>query len=141
MKRFSLLLSLMLVLALATVPCFADEAFIGTETDLNYGEAADAEVYPLSPEEMSPEQKELLSTPLDAAAVADATTGIIGGADGPTAILVSSETDGFGFHPENFVPNLYYMLVGMVGIFIVIGIIVLATMALNKFFSDKPKQN
>ena len=33
----------------------------------------------------------------------------------------------------NFVDNLYYMAVGMAGIFIVIGVIILITMLLNKF--------
>lgn len=33
----------------------------------------------------------------------------------------------------NFVDNLYYMAVGMAGIFLVIGIIILITIALNKF--------
>ena len=32
----------------------------------------------------------------------------------------------------NFVDNLYYMAVGMAGIFIVIGVIILITMLLNK---------
>ncbi len=33
----------------------------------------------------------------------------------------------------NFVDNLYYMAVGMTGIFAVIGVIILITMLLNKF--------
>ena len=33
----------------------------------------------------------------------------------------------------NFVDNLYYMAVGMAGIFLVISIIILITMLLNKF--------
>ncbi len=37
----------------------------------------------------------------------------------------------------NFVDNLYYMGVGMLGIFIVIGVIILITMLLNKFTKDK----
>ena len=39
------------------------------------------------------------------------------------------------FVPMNFISNLKYMLGGMIGIFIVIGIIVLITMFLNKTFS------
>ena len=38
-------------------------------------------------------------------------------------------------NPLNFISNLKYMLSGMIGIFIVIGIIVLITMLLNKTFS------
>ena len=33
----------------------------------------------------------------------------------------------------NFVDNLYYMGVGMLGIFAVIGVIILITMLMNKF--------
>ncbi len=40
-------------------------------------------------------------------------------------------------NPMNFVSNLYYMGVGMLGIFIVIGAIVLLTMFLNKVTSKK----
>lgn len=35
----------------------------------------------------------------------------------------------------NFVANLKYMAGGMAGIFIVIGIVILATVVLNKIFS------
>ncbi|MBQ2286022.1 MAG: oxaloacetate decarboxylase [Clostridia bacterium] len=37
----------------------------------------------------------------------------------------------------NFVNNLRYMGVGMVGIFAVIGVIILVTVLLNKIFSSK----
>ena len=37
----------------------------------------------------------------------------------------------------NFVSNLYYMGVGMLGIFIVIGAIVLVTVILNKVTAEK----
>ena len=43
------------------------------------------------------------------------------------------------FQPYNFVKNLVYMGEGMLGIFIVIGIIVLLTMLLNKLTSKKEK--
>lgn len=36
------------------------------------------------------------------------------------------------FNPMNFVNNLYYMGVGMLGIFVVIGIIIVATILINK---------
>ena len=42
-----------------------------------------------------------------------------------------------GFNPMAFVANLKYMLSGMIAIFIVIGIIILATLLLNKIFSNK----
>ena len=36
------------------------------------------------------------------------------------------------FNPMNFISNLSYMASGMIGIFIVIGIIIIATLLLNK---------
>ncbi len=45
------------------------------------------------------------------------------------------------FHPESFISSLSYMGTGMIGIFIVIGLIILATVLLNKAFSDKAKKS
>ena len=39
-------------------------------------------------------------------------------------------------NPLNFVSNLIYMGVGMLSIFIVIGVIILVTLLLNKFFKN-----
>jgi hypothetical protein len=52
----------------------------------------------------------------------------------------TTEKNEFKFEPAQFVDNLYYMGVGMVGIFLVIGIIILATVALNRVFSGKAKE-
>ena len=41
------------------------------------------------------------------------------------------------FEPGNFVENLKYMGIGMLVIFAVIGVIALATVLINKIFSDK----
>ncbi len=41
------------------------------------------------------------------------------------------------FNPMAFIDNLYYMIAGMVCIFIVIGIIILATMFLNSIMKKK----
>ena len=40
------------------------------------------------------------------------------------------------FQPSNFLTNLKYMGLGMLIIFVVIGIIILITMMINKFFAD-----
>lgn len=40
-----------------------------------------------------------------------------------------------GFEPVNFVSNLKYMGIGMLTIFIIIGVIILATVLINKTFS------
>lgn len=39
------------------------------------------------------------------------------------------------FEPANFIENLQYMGIGMLVIFAIIGVIILATMAINKIFS------
>lgn len=41
------------------------------------------------------------------------------------------------FQPGNFVDMLYYMGIGMLVIFVIIGVIILATMITNKLFSNK----
>ena len=41
------------------------------------------------------------------------------------------------FNPMNFINNLRYMGLGMVGIFAVIGVIILVTVLLNKILSSK----
>ncbi len=45
------------------------------------------------------------------------------------------------FEPFQFVSNLMYMLSGMVGIFIVIGLIIFSVFLLNYFTSPKKKDN
>ena len=44
------------------------------------------------------------------------------------------------FHPMGFVENLRFMGIGMLGIFIIIGIIVVATVVINKAFSGTAKK-
>lgn len=46
-----------------------------------------------------------------------------------------------GFYPEHFMESLSYLAAGMLSIFAVIGVIILATMALNKIFSDDKKKD
>lgn len=43
----------------------------------------------------------------------------------------------FQFEPMNFVNNLSYMGIGMLGIFVVIGIIIVATVIINKATNRK----
>ena len=43
------------------------------------------------------------------------------------------------FNPMHFIDNLYYMGIGMAGIFIVIGLIILITVLLNKITEKKKK--
>ena len=44
------------------------------------------------------------------------------------------------FNPSAFVENLSYMGLGMVGIFIVIGVIILSVVVLNKVTAPKPQK-
>ena len=45
--------------------------------------------------------------------------------------------DSLFFKPANFISNLPYLAAGMIGIFIVMGIIILSTFLLNKMLSNK----
>ena len=62
----------------------------------------------------------------------------VGGVQDPDNAEVKQE---FKFEPANFISNLYYMGVGMVGIFLVIGIIILSVVALNKVTVAKKKSD
>ena len=50
-----------------------------------------------------------------------------------------TNTDGSAFEPgiQNFVEGLNYMVPGMIGIFIVIGVIIISTVILNKVTTKK----
>ncbi len=47
----------------------------------------------------------------------------------------------FFFDPMNFVKNLSYMGKGMLVIFVIIGVIIIATLLINKIFSAKKKDD
>lgn len=49
----------------------------------------------------------------------------------------TTETPELVFEPQRFVEMLGYMGKGMLVIFVIIGVIILATLAINKIFSDK----
>lgn len=44
------------------------------------------------------------------------------------------------FNPMNFITNLRFLAVGMISIFIVIGVIILVTVLLNKIFTKSDKK-
>ena len=54
-------------------------------------------------------------------------------------VTLLAESTGFNFEPFNFVDNLKYMGLGMLAIFIVIGVIVGITYLLNSIFKEKNK--
>lgn len=49
---------------------------------------------------------------------------------------VAQEAAKVAFDPVKFVENLRYMGIGMLVIFMIIGIIILTTLVINKVFSD-----
>ncbi len=64
--------------------------------------------------------------------------GVIGGADGPTEIIVADTAEkGLKLSTEYIGEALLCSAAGMVGIFIVIGIIILSVTLLNKLGSKK----
>lgn len=137
MKKIAILLAL-LALCLCIVPCCAEEA----DDSIVMGQ--DILLISPAPDAAAPVDGEPAKDTMDAPVYAEdvTTTGtVIGGADGPTAILVAESDSAIEFHPENFMSSLSYMGTGMIGIFIVIGLIVLATVLLNKLFSDKAKKD
>ncbi len=64
--------------------------------------------------------------------------GVIGSADGPTEIIVAeTATEGLKFSTEYIGEALLCSIAGMVGIFIVVGIIILSVSVLNKIGNKK----
>ena len=44
------------------------------------------------------------------------------------------------FNPMNFINNLHYLAVGLISIFVVIGVIILVTVLLNKIFTKSDRK-
>lgn len=72
-----------------------------------------------------------------------ATTSPVGGADASEVITTVTEAittaPNIEFNPRGFVDNLQYMGFGMLGIFIVIGLIIGATYLVNVIFKQRNK--
>ena len=83
----------------------------------------------------------------EGAAIAEDIILTVGASDGEMNVLFAEQTTetvatteaapSLGFQPMNFVDNLQYMGVGMLTIFVVIGVIILFTTGINKVFSKK----
>ena len=54
---------------------------------------------------------------------------------------VAAALENIKFDPMQFVYNLKYLAIGLIGIFIVIGLIILVTVILNKFPEGKKKDD
>lgn len=57
-----------------------------------------------------------------------------------TVFALTSEMPTIIFEPKNFVSMLEYMGKGMLVIFVIIGVIILVTLAINKIFSGKKSE-
>jgi hypothetical protein len=68
-------------------------------------------------------------------------TTTLGAAAETTEAVADALSSGIAFEPMNFVSNLQYMGMGMLGIFIVIAAIWGVTVALNKIFASKPEKD
>lgn len=110
-RSIALILAILIIATLLTPMCFANE-----------------EVYPVL--DVTAE-KDIAVAP---EAEDDATNVLTVGADNDED---EKDAPKMIFEPMNFVKNLYYMGLGMLGIFVVIGVIILATAAINKFFKEK----
>lgn len=72
--------------------------------------------------------------------VVETTAEVVTSAIAETAEVATEAASLFGditFEPMNFVSNLGHMATGMVGIFVVIGVIILVTSLMNKISSRK----
>ena len=56
------------------------------------------------------------------------------------AMTEAATKGGFNFQPMSFVSNLKYMAAGMVGIFLVIGLIIVTIVLLGKLTTKKTKK-
>ncbi len=64
---------------------------------------------------------------------------VIGGADGPTAIVVAEEAEETEEKPLSIGESAMFMLKGMVGIFLVTGLIILVLVVMDKAGNRKKK--
>ncbi|MBE6742348.1 MAG: hypothetical protein E7570_08630 [Ruminococcaceae bacterium] len=137
MKKFSfaLILSLMLmVFSLTAVPCFC--AYADEETTFAAEDIVDIE---------EAENKEAKDEKESEEASDSALIETIGAtpAESENAETAKDEKDKdepdseFGFRKDSWRNTLPSLVIGMVGIFLVIGIIIIATYLLNKAFSKK----
>ena len=69
------------------------------------------------------------NTPVDTEALTDIVTEA---AESVSEAVTEAGALSFTFEPMNFVNNLTYLVSGMIGIFAVIGVIIIATAILNK---------
>ncbi|MBE6798454.1 MAG: hypothetical protein E7525_01570 [Ruminococcaceae bacterium] len=54
-----------------------------------------------------------------------------------TSSVAETVSEGMGWHPEKALETLDNMGIGMLVIFVIIGVIIIATMLVNKIFSKK----
>jgi len=129
MKKFSfaLILSLMLmVFTVTAVPCFC--AFADEATTVASEEIVDTEA-----SEIEKTDDEII---LDAAAPETDSVETVGAEPAKETADKEDEPD-FALRPDSWKQTLPSLVIGMLGIFLVIGVIIVATYLLNKGFSKK----
>ncbi len=118
-RNLALVIAILMIAALLAPMCFADEP-----------------EFPIV--DMAAEENVLLIAPNEKGE--DGVTGAPVPTVGATDAENAEDAPKMIFEPMNFVDNLYYMGLGMLGIFVVIGVIILATAALNKLFKEKKSE-
>ena len=136
MKKLVALFAVLALLTLCVLPaCAQGEILTGPSEPVPESALLTAETYPLPGEDIIL----IAPAPVGDADQKDTFTGSEELLDTliPPTTGAQPEEDGFMFVPGNFVANLSYMATGMIGIFIVIGLIILGTVVLNKLFKEK----
>lgn len=128
-KVFALSLALLMLLSLLSLTVAAEgETPVESQTTVE----TDAETADLT------ETATVTDTETEDAAEAVTNTGT----EEPTEAVTDGEAEdgiNINFQPEQFVINLKYMAAGMVGIFLVIGVIILTIVLLGKLTAPKNK--
>ena len=125
-RNLALVIAILMIATLLAPMCFADELELPV-VDME----AEENVLLIAPDEKGADD------------VADAPVPTVGATDAEYAEDLGTDAEDAPkmiFKPMNFVDNLYYMGLGMLGIFVVIGVIILATAALNKLFKEKKSE-
>ena len=73
--------------------------------------------------------------------LAEESEAIIGGADGPTAIIVAENTEEAEEQPLSLAQSGIFMLKGMIGIFLVTGLIILVLVIMDKVGNRKKEES
>ena len=125
MKKMNMKWLSLVMVVVALMSVFAPMAFAETES------IVEVESGTVDPEILT----QIGPAPIEGASVT------IGAMESVLEAAVEEDAPKMIFEPMNFVKNLSYMGVGMLGIFIVIGVIIIAVVVLNKATAPKKTDN